>query len=313
VFFCFLPVGVDYRTERFPVVTFTLMGLCTVIQIWATILYFTSMSSYAWWMDTFWFTPAQFSWFTVFSSIFVHGGIFHFAGNMIYLFLFGASTEDMIGRGRFLALYLIGGVIAAFAHVAVTPGHFASAIPLGGASGAISAAMGAFLLLFPKTKIEFKYFGLFFFRPFGGEFFLKAWIVMSFWFLSDVFWAVLEMLDEESDGSGTAFGAHVGGFLLGMAGLGVLKLWWRYHPREPAYHKQVSAPRAAPAVRKVIHATAERPFLIQQNEQDYGPYTLEEVIQYRGEGSIIPDAFFWCEGMVDWRPIEELTAPVAVN
>jgi membrane associated rhomboid family serine protease len=309
VFFFFLPVGVNYRAERWPVVTFALIVLCTIIHIWSMALSFHSDDAYEWWINTFWFIPAQFSWFTVFTSMFVHGGIFHFVGNMIYLFLFGASTEDRIGRGRFLGLYLVGGVAAAFAHVAMTGSHFDSETPLGGASGAISAAMGAFLLLFPKTKIDFKYFGLFFFRPFGGEFSLKAWIVMSFWFLSDLFWAVLGMMDGE-DGGGTAFGAHVGGFVLGMAALGMLKLWWRGHPPEASLEQEtpMRASRTV-AVRKILHATAERPFLIYQHDQEHGPYTFDEVLQYKEQGFIAADALFWRQGMPEWRPVEEVSGP----
>jgi membrane associated rhomboid family serine protease len=164
--------------------------------------------------EQLWFIPSEASFLTVFTSLFVHADIFHLLGNMIYLFLFGATTEDILGRGKFLLLYLAGGVAAVLGHVALTTGHFASDLPLGGASGAISTCMGAFLLLLPKTSIEFKLFGLFFFRPFSRDFTLSAWIVMSFWFLCDLFWAVLEVAGV-SESDGTAFGAHVGGFLLG--------------------------------------------------------------------------------------------------
>jgi membrane associated rhomboid family serine protease len=260
------------------------------------------VESYEWWMNSFWFTPNQASFVTVFTSLFVHADIFHLLGNMVYLFLFGATVEDVLGRGKFFLLYLVGGVAAVFGHVALTAGHFASDLPLGGASGAISTCMGAFLLLLPKTSIEFRFFGLFFFRPFSREFTLRGWIVMSFWFLSDLFWAVLEMAGlSESDG--TAFGAHVGGFLLGMSAVGLPKMWQR---RAEPTHSAVLATLSPRTAQRVIQPTADRPFLVYQNDEQFGPYTGAEVQQYLEDGSIIPEAVYWQQGMAEWRSVSEL-------
>ncbi len=305
MFFLLLPVGVDYKASRWPVVTFSLMGACVLVHIWSIALWSMGVESYVWWMKSFWFTPSAANLLTIFTSLFVHADIFHLLGNMVYLFLFGASTEDIIGRGRFLTLYLVGGVASVFAHVALTSGHFASDVPLGGASGAISACMGAFLLLLPKTKIEFKFFGWFFFRPISRDFFVSAWIVMSFWFLSDLLWAVLE-LAKVAENEGTAFGAHLGGFALGMGALGLLKLWWRSHPRDNPLEEPAPEPVRARVVR---HTTPERPYLISQNNEEYGPYSQEEILQYLADGSIIPEAHFWREGDPEWQPVSQLPTP----
>ena len=90
--------------------------------------------------------------------MFVHEGFFHLFGNMIFLFLFGSCVEDMIGRLRFTIFYVVGGLIAEFAYMAMSPAHFRSMVPMGGASGAISACMGMYLLLRADADIEFKYF-----------------------------------------------------------------------------------------------------------------------------------------------------------
>jgi len=105
--FFLLPVGVDYRTERLPIVTFSLMGSCVLIHLWSMILWFTSMDSYEWWLHTFWLAPATLKPYQFVTTLFVHADIFHLLGNMIYLFLFGACVEDLLGRGRFLFLYLL--------------------------------------------------------------------------------------------------------------------------------------------------------------------------------------------------------------
>src|SRR5205085_962953 len=147
--------------------------------------------------------PGQSTWYTYLTSMFVHAGFLHLLGNMIYLFLFGCCVEDLIGRGQFLALYLLSGVVADFVYIACSPEHFASEIPMGGASGAISACMGAYLLLRAHAEIEFKYFALLFFRFFSGEFSLAAWVVISFWFLKDLFFAGLSYYANRADRKST--------------------------------------------------------------------------------------------------------------
>src|SRR5439155_6969455 len=157
--FFFLPVGVDYRTDRFPVVTFSLIGINTAVFLISVIALLTGgRESALWIMENFWLIPSQSGWPAYFTTLFVHAGLFHLLGNMIYLFLFGAAVEDKIGRGQFVIFYLLSGLAADLAHIIATPGHFASVLPLGGASGAISGCIGGFVLLFRDSKINFRYF-----------------------------------------------------------------------------------------------------------------------------------------------------------
>src|SRR5829696_1342626 len=94
--------------------------------------------------------PAAFSWVTVFTSMFLHGGFLHFGGNMLYLWIFGDNVEDRMGHGRFLVFYLLCGVAAALAQAALNPD---SVVPMVGASGAIAGVMGAYFVLYPHSRI----------------------------------------------------------------------------------------------------------------------------------------------------------------
>lgn len=161
MFFIFLPVGMNYRTERFPIVTFTLIGLNTLVWLISLIcLFCTAGSSQVWIYHHLWLVPGNCTWYAPLTHMFVHAGILHLLGNMIFLFLFGCCVEDMIGRLRFAVFYLVSGLLAAMAFIAMSPAHFHSLIPMGGASGAITACQGMYLLLRAGAEIEFKYFTL---------------------------------------------------------------------------------------------------------------------------------------------------------
>src|SRR5437899_6833304 len=155
--FFILPVGVDFRAQRYPVVTFTLMGINTVAYLVELIFYLFALQNgneeqiEQWVQQHFWLIPSQSAWYTYVTALFVHAGFFHLLGNMVYLYLFGACVEDTIGRWQFVIFYLIGGLVSDFSHIASAPQHFGSEIPMGGASGAISACLGGFVLLLPKT------------------------------------------------------------------------------------------------------------------------------------------------------------------
>src|SRR3954467_10518196 len=225
--FFVLPVGVDYRAQRYPMVTFTLIGLNTLIYLVELVFYLFALEHGThheveeWVQQHFWLIPSHSMWYTYITTVFVHAGIFHLAGNMIYLYLFGACVEDIIGRWQVVVFYLGGGLAADFGYFANVRERFAD-MPLGGASGAISACLGGFILLLPKTKINFRWFIFIILRLFNGEFWLPAWLVLSFWFLQDLAAAIVE--HSEGEFSGTAFAAHTGGFLAGMAMIGAYKL-----------------------------------------------------------------------------------------
>jgi len=181
--FIVIPVGMNYQTRRLPVVTFTLIGLNVVVYL-ISLAFTLSQGKDAteWVLEHLWLIPADSAWHTYLTSMFVHAGFFHLLGNMLYLFLFGCCVEDIIGRWRFTTLYLLSGLVAEFSYIAGTPEHFSSEIPMGGASGAITACMGAYLLLRAHVKIDFKYFALIFFKVFSGDFSMAAWVVIRFGF-----------------------------------------------------------------------------------------------------------------------------------
>jgi membrane associated rhomboid family serine protease len=250
-----------------------------------------------------WLIPAKSFFWTYLTSMFVHAGILHLAGNMMFLFLFGSCVEDTIGRLRFLAYYLAGGLVAELVHIAASPGHFASMTPMGGASGAISACMGMHLLLRANADIEFKYFYWLFFVAFGsGEFELPAWVAISFWFLKDLLGTVLNSRSDQQ-GGGVAFGAHVGGLLSGLALVGIYKIIASRHKAPVAdfgIHR-VATPAAVPV------STGETPsiYLFEDGKQS-GPFTLSQIQQMLSGGSLGEDALYWSEGMTDWDSVLDL-------
>jgi membrane associated rhomboid family serine protease len=163
----------------------------------------------------------------IFTSMFLHGSWMHILGNMWFLWIFGNNVEDAMGRFRFLVFYLLTGVAAALGQVALTP---ASAVPMVGASGAISGVMGAYIVLYPHVRV-------FVMVPIG--FFLTsvawpAWMMLGYWLLLQ-FVSGLTVLGRE--GGGVAFWAHLGGFVAGVA---LVKLFARpvYVAEHQARHWQ---------------------------------------------------------------------------
>ncbi len=147
---------------------------------------------------------------TIFTSMFMHGGWEHIIGNMVFFWAFGPEIEDVMGSGKFLIFYILGGLAATFAQVAVDP---TSTILHLGASGAIAAVMGAFLVTYPTDQIR----TLVFFGRFGRVTFLPAVLLEGVWFLTQLFSGVGALADVNigADG-GVAYMAHVGGFAFGM-------------------------------------------------------------------------------------------------
>jgi membrane associated rhomboid family serine protease len=154
------------------------------------------------------------AWHTVLTSMFLHGGWFHLIGNMWFLWVFGNNIEDAMGHGRFVGFYLVCGLLAAAAQVAVSP---SSPVPMVGASGAISGVMGAYLVLYPRVRVH----SLVFLGFFLTRVTLPAWVML-------IFWAVLQLLGSvpaltgAGAGGGVAFMAHLGGF---VAGVSLIKLF----------------------------------------------------------------------------------------
>jgi membrane associated rhomboid family serine protease len=143
----------------------------------------------------------------IFTSMFMHAGLAHIGGNMLYLWIFGDNVEDSMGAGKYLLFYLVGGVVASVTHILTNPG---SEIPTVGASGAIAAVLGAYLVLFPRSRV-LTLIPLGFFTRLTM---IPAGFVLGFWFILQLFNGVLALAGPEV--GGVAFWAHIGGFISGV-------------------------------------------------------------------------------------------------
>jgi membrane associated rhomboid family serine protease len=152
---------------------------------------------------------------TIFTSMFVHGGLLHVGGNMLYLWIFGDNVEDTLGHGRFLLFYLLSGVVAAAAQTAMSPG---SAVPMIGASGAVSGVLGAYIILFPYATVLTLVTFIFFFRLVR----IPAVIILGFWIVVQ-FFNGLGSFSRESGEGGVAWFAHIGGFVAGIVFLLIIR------------------------------------------------------------------------------------------
>ncbi|WBU63752.1 rhomboid family intramembrane serine protease [Paracoccus aerodenitrificans] len=180
----------------------------------------------------------------LFSHMFLHAGILHIAGNMLFLWVFGDNLEDQMGHVGFLIFYLLSGLAAAAAQIASNP---LDGIPMVGASGAIAGVMGGYLLLFPKARVDVLALIIIFIKIFT----IPAWVMLGLWFLFQIFGSFSLF-----GGDNVAYWAHAGGFVAGAIfalpiffRLGGLAYWSRTHGRPP--HPAVSYSRSRiPQVRR---------------------------------------------------------------
>jgi membrane associated rhomboid family serine protease len=164
------------------------------------------------------FIPARF-WLTgyyvndvlaIVTSMFLHGGFLHIAGNMLYLWIFGDNIEDRLGHGKYLVFYLLCGIIATLAHAFFSP---ASRIPTIGASGAIAGVLGAYLVLYPHARVT-TIIPIFFFITVRE---IPAVFILGFWFVLQLLSGIGSLgVPDAQDLGGVAFFAHIGGFIAGM-------------------------------------------------------------------------------------------------
>jgi membrane associated rhomboid family serine protease len=178
--------------------------------------------------------------FTILTSMFMHGGLAHLGGNLLFLYIFGDNVEDALGHGRYVGFYLLSGLAAAAAQILT---GVSSPLAMVGASGAISGVLGAYVVLYPRAPILvlnsvpllWLFWGLFLSFP--------AWLVIGFWFLGNLLSGVSSLGMSEGSG-GVAFFAHIGGFLFGLLSIKPLLKpqrqrpafeWagWRPPPRPP--------------------------------------------------------------------------------
>jgi len=155
-------------------------------------------------------SPQPPTWVTVFTAMFMHGSLLHIGGNMLFLWIFGNNVEDSMGPVKFLAFYLIGGLAADAGQILVDTG---STVPTLGASGAVAAVLGGYLLLFPRARVVTVVFIIFFFTILE----LPAILFLGIWILQQALFAYFDLVQPMGGGGGVAYFAHIGGFVLGLA------------------------------------------------------------------------------------------------
>ncbi|MFM7320455.1 MAG: rhomboid family intramembrane serine protease [Armatimonadota bacterium] len=197
------PLRYDNPTRNTPYATWSLCALCVAVFLaglvgfdplpWALVpAEWRSIGSLATWT----------------THIFLHAGFLHLFGNLSYLLIFGNNVEDRMGPLRFVAFYLVCGYAAAAAHIATEPG---TAVPMVGASGAISGVLGAYLALFPRAPVRAYVLGLFAVT-------VPAWMMLLSWFAWQVLAHGFTLVDNGASGDGgVAYGAHIGGFVAGLS------------------------------------------------------------------------------------------------
>lgn len=214
-----IPIRDINPTRRFALVTFLLIGTNLAVFIYELLL----GPSGELFVSTFALVPGRlFSspaietpipvWTTLFTSMFIHGGFPHIAGNMLYLWIFGNNIEDAMSRIRFVLFYFLCGAAAAYSHAVM---NAASHVPMIGASGAVSGVLGAYLLLYPRARVHTLVFFGFYIRTIE----VPAMFVLGFWFILQF----LSALMSAGAGSGVAWFAHIGGFVAGMILIGLFK------------------------------------------------------------------------------------------
>ena len=206
-----IPLRDALPTRRFPLVNYSLIVLNVLVY------FFQSSLGPAQQELVYRFALIPFNFVTrlsvgdvtdIFTSMFMHAGLAHLGGNMLYLWIFGDNVEDRMGRGRYLLFYLLGGVAASLAHILTNP---TSRVPTVGASGAIAAVLGAYLVLYPQSRV-LTLIPLGFFVRLT---LLPASLVLGAWFVLQLFSGMLAL--GGPDVGGVAFWAHVGGFVTGVA------------------------------------------------------------------------------------------------
>ncbi len=215
-----IPLKDDNPIRTFPFITISLIVLNCIIFIWQItsplgierIAYYFGAIPHNLLSFNLVIQPVH-PMISVFTSMFLHGGLLHLAGNMLYLWIFGNNIEDSLGHLRFLIFYLFSGIVAVYSHAITDADSF---IPMIGASGAVSGVLGAYLLLFPKAKV----YTFFFFGFFWQIIKLPAVVVIGFWaFIQIVSGMLTYGIGHQG---GVAWFAHIGGFIIGLL---TIKLW----------------------------------------------------------------------------------------
>jgi membrane associated rhomboid family serine protease len=235
-----IPLHDDNPTTTRPFVTVGIMIACTAVYLWQHLL--ISREAGVQFLYGFALVPAVLTGseslpesvavvpaaVTVLTSMFLHGGFWHLAGNMLYLWIFGNNVEEAMGHARFFFFYVICGVAAVFAQVLPNPG---STVPMVGASGAISGVLGAYMLLYPRARVLLGLPLVFLIVELGR--FPAIWVLAAWFLMQLAMGSLAAATASAAESGGIAFGAHIGGFIAGCALVAFLKrrdvpLWRRY-------------------------------------------------------------------------------------
>jgi membrane associated rhomboid family serine protease len=247
-------------TERIhgrPYVNYSLIAINIILFIWEIMVsaFFTNEQAVTEIFSTYGVIPRFFlagDWLSAITSMFIHGGIAHIAGNMVFLFVFGDNIEDRFGRIKYLLIYISWGVVASLVHSIYAVNSGGGLVPAVGASGAISGVLGAYLVMFPRAKI-FTIIIAFFITTVR----IPALAFIPFWFILQIIFALIGPA-----GGGVAYLAHIGGFVVGMATGYVWKLL------SSQYRLGLSSLKKKPLLQK------ERPRI-----EDAAPQIAPEVIE----------------------------------
>jgi len=172
--------------------------------------------------------PQPPTWETIFTSMFLHGSFLHIFGNMLFLAIFGPTVEDAMSRPRYLAFYLLSGLVALGAQVLVDP---SSSSPTLGASGAIAGVLGGYLLLYPRARVLSLIFIVFFVTIVE----IPAVFLLGFWFLEQLYFGLAGLASPLGGGEGVAYFAHIGGFAFGLLTIRLLATRRGSRPALPVY------------------------------------------------------------------------------
>jgi membrane associated rhomboid family serine protease len=219
------PLRDDRPTYSAPVVTTLLIVACALV-----FFYELSLDDYTrnYFIAEYGTVPAHLRLSTLFTSMFLHGGWSHIIGNMLFLWAFGRSLEDAMGHSKFLAFYLISGIVAGIVNVYF---NAYSSLPTVGASGAIAGVMGAYLIKFPRARIQTLIFVFFFITTTD----IPAAFLLVYWFVAQLFSGFGSIAHTSVSDSGVAFFAHIGGFIAGMILIQLMGVRTRYYPRRDIY------------------------------------------------------------------------------
>jgi membrane associated rhomboid family serine protease len=204
-----------------PVVTIGLIAANVLVFFYQIVLAPVALEQF---VATYAVIPAWFWWPSLFTSQFLHSGWMHILWNMVYLWIFGDNVEDRLGHVRYLLFYLGAGAVAAVLQILFNP---FSGVPMLGASGAIAGVMGAYFVLYPQSRVLTAIFVVIFFDLVE----IPALFFLGIWFLLQLISGVGSLGVSNAAGGGTAFWAHIGGFVVGVAVGAVLRSrdrQWRY-------------------------------------------------------------------------------------